>query len=226
MENEKELILGIDDAGRGPVIGPMILAGCLIEKSKEPELKHLGVKDSKQLTAKRRDVLVEEIKKIAIAYHFTITHPYEIDSRTKMGINLNKIEAIKTAEIINKLNNGQKIKVVVDCPSVNISSWYDYLLTHIEKPENLTISCEHKADINHVACSAASIIAKTTRDAEVEKIKKLVGVDFGSGYPSDPETIKFLDKYFAKHRKDGIFRETWGTVADHLNRKAQKKLEF
>jgi len=141
-----------------------------------------------------------------------------------MGINLNKIEAIKAAEIINTLNNGEKIKVILDCPSNNIPAWRSYLLTNIEKKDNLEIVCEWKADVNHPCVSAASILAKTTRDFEVEKIKKLVGQDFGSGYPSDPITKKFLKDYYAKHQKDGIFRETWGTVKDHKKGKAQKTL--
>lgn len=220
---EKELILGIDDAGRGPVIGPMILAGVLIEKSLEPKLKELGVKDSKQLTPKRREDLAEEIKKIS-KYHIEITTPYEIDHAPEMGLNLNNLEAIKAARIINALNNGKKIKVILDCPSNNIKTWRDYLMKHIEKKDNLEISCEWKADVNHSSVSAASIIAKTTRDAEIEKIKKIVGVDFGSGYPSDPITKKFLKDYFKKHQKDGIFRESWGTVKDHLSNKKQKTL--
>ena len=60
-----ELTLGIDDAGRGPVIGPMVLAGCLVEKDKEEKLKNLGVKDSKLLTAKSREKLLEEIRTIS-----------------------------------------------------------------------------------------------------------------------------------------------------------------
>jgi ribonuclease HII len=201
----------------------MILAGVLIERSKEAEFKKLGVKDSKQLTPQKREALAKEIKK-AGKFHITLTHPYEIDSRTNMGINLNKIEAIKAAEIINTLNNGEKIKVILDCPSNNIPAWRSYLLTHIEKKDNLEIVCEWKADVNHPCVSAASILAKTTRDFEVEKIKKLVGQDFGSGYPSDPITKKFLKDYYAKHQKDGIFRETWGTVKDHKKGKAQKTL--
>ncbi|MEK6848081.1 MAG: ribonuclease HII, partial [Nanoarchaeota archaeon] len=114
------LILGIDDAGRGPVLGPMVLAGCLIDSGIEKELKSLGVKDSKQLTAEKREDIVEHIKKLALKFHISITTPIEIDEKTDKGINLNKLEAIKSAEIINALNAGEeKIKVIIDCPSPN-----------------------------------------------------------------------------------------------------------
>ena len=176
------LIVGIDDAGRGPVIGPMVLAGVVINKETEEELKKLGVKDSKLLSPKKREELRKEIEKRAIAFEITITHPAEIDARGGMGLNLNQIEAIKSAEIINKLakkTKSNEINTVIDCPSPNREAWKDYLMKHIENKE-LPISCEHKADQNHVACSAASIIAKTTRDAEINKLKKKIGKDFGS----------------------------------------------
>lgn len=219
------LILGIDDAGRGPVIGPMILAGCLADEKIEAEFKKLGVKDSKKLTAKKREILAEEIKQKAIAFEVTITHPQEITARNHVGVNLNQIEAIKSAEIINKLNKGaEKIIVYIDCPSPNINAWQNYLESHINKKENLEIHCEHKADVNHVSCSAASIIAKVTRDAEIEEIKEKIGVDFGSGYSSDPVTCQFLKDYAEKHKNDGIFRETWQTWKDVCSKKEQKKL--
>jgi len=226
------LILGIDDAGRGPVIGPMVLAGVLINWGDETYMKEIGIRDSKMLTAKRREFLAEKIKKIALDYEIIKIEPKEIDGRNGVGINLNQIEAIKMAEIVNKIVERygkdkckeEKIRVIVDCPSNNIKKWKTYFEKHIENKEILEIKAEWKADVNHVAVSAASILAKTTRDAEIEKIKKHVGVDFGSGYSSDPITCKFLQEYSSKFKKDGIFRETWQTWKDVCNKKEQKKL--
>jgi len=206
------LTLGIDDAGRGPVIGPMILAGCLLDSKFEKELKKLGVKDSKQLTQKRREILAEKIKEKAETFEITITSPLEIERTNEKGIKLNEVEAIKSAIIINKINKGyKKIKVVVDCPSPNIAKWTDYLKTKIENLSNLEISCEHKADKNHVSVSAASILAKTIREKEMDKIREKYGNEVGSGYTSDPLTIKFLEKHIHKHENEGIFRRTWAT---------------
>lgn len=205
----------------------MILTGCLADEEIESEFKKLGVKDSKKLTAKRREILAEEIKKKAIAFEITITHPQEITARNHIGINLNKLEAIKSAEIINNITRNKgadKIIVYIDCPSPNINAWQSYLESHINNKENLEIHCEHKADVNHVSCSAASVIAKVTRDAEIEKIKEKIGKDFGSGYPNDPLTCKFLAEYSEKHKNDGIFRETWQTWKDVCGKKEQKKL--
>jgi len=146
------LILGIDEAGRGPVIGPMVLAGCLVTEEAQIQLKKLGVKDSKELTQKRREYLSEKIKEIAETFEIVLSNPIEIDNSLNEGINLNSFEAIKVAEIINKINKGYgKIKVVIDCPSVTIGKWADHLKTKIETLSNLEILCEHKADKNHVA---------------------------------------------------------------------------
>ncbi|MBU3912906.1 MAG: ribonuclease HII [Nanoarchaeota archaeon] len=205
----------------------MVLAGCLVDEEIEEEFKKLGIKDSKQISPKKRQELARIIKEKALAFEITLTFPNEITEKNKNGVNLNTIEAQKAAEIINKVNKAQgKILVYIDTPSPNLKAWQNVLEGYIENKDNLEIHCEHKADQNHVSCSAASILAKTTRDAEVEKIKKLVGVDFGSGYPSDPLTCKFLKEYAEKHKHDGIFRETWSTWKQVCAKKEQKTLDF
>ena len=223
------LILGIDDSGRGPVIGPMILAGVLIDSELEKEFKKQGVKDSKKLTPRKREILADIIKKKALAYEVIIISSQEIDARVTGRINLNTIEAMKAAEIINRISEKtkaiEKIKVVADCPSPNISKWTATLKKYVASPEKFDFVVEHKADVNHIACSAASIIAKSAREAEVEKIRKKIGKDFGSGYSSDPLTVKFLKEYYKEHKNDGIFRETWGTIKNNKSALEQKKLE-
>jgi ribonuclease HII len=220
-----DLILGIDDAGRGPVIGPMVLAGCLMDKKTEAELKKDGVKDSKDITHKKREFLVEKIKSKVETFEIKIIPAKEIDSGNENGINLNKLEAIKAAEIINKINKGdKKIKIYIDCPSVSIQKWSDYLKTKISNLTNLEISCEHKADKNHVSVSAASILAKSTREKEVQKLKEIYGKEIGSGYCSDSVTMSFVSKHAIKYEKDGIFRKTWETWKVAFRKLTQKKL--
>jgi len=219
------LILGIDDAGRGPVIGPMILAGCLINEDTEKEFKKMGVKDSKQLTPKRREFLAEKIKGAAETFEIVIAHPDEIDGKNHNGINLNALEAIKMAEVINRINKGfGKIKVIIDCPSVSIEKWKDFLKTKIDNLSNLEIVCEHKADQNYVAVSAASILAKHIREKEMDKLKEKFGTEIGSGYCSDPNTHKFLKNHAREHENKGIFRKTWGTWKEACSIAEQKRL--
>jgi ribonuclease HII len=219
------LILGIDDAGRGPVIGPMVLAGCLINEETEREFKREGVKDSKQLTQKRREALAEKIKQSAETFEIALAYPEEIDGKNHDGINLNALEAIKMAEVINKINKGfGPIKVIIDCPSVSIEKWKDFLKTKINNLSNLEIVCEHKADINYVAVSAASILAKCTRETEMTRLKEKFGSEIGSGYCSDPVTYKFLKTHSQEHADKGIFRKTWSTWKDACSIAEQKKL--
>lgn len=219
------LKLGIDDAGRGPVIGPMVLAGCLIDEKIEKEFKKLGVKDSKQLTTKRREFLAEIIREKAITFEVIIIHPKEIDGKNADGVNLNDIEAFACARIINKINKGfDKISVVVDCPSTNLSKWQDFLKMNIQNLSNLEISCEHKADRNHVSVSAASVLAKSIREKEMDSLKEKYGLEIGSGYTSDPLTTKFLKKYIKKYDNDGIFRKSWATWKNAFSASRQRTL--
>lgn len=221
------LLLGIDDAGRGPVIGPMVLAGCLMNEEAEKEFKKLGVRDSKKLTQKRREFLEKIIKEKSEAFEIVLAFPDEIDGHNPRGINLNDIEALKTAEIINKINRGfGKIKVIVDCPSPNITKWKDFLKTKIENLSNLEISCEHKADLNHICVGAASILAKCVREKEMAKLKEKYGDEIGSGYSSDPLTCRFLEKHAHKYKHDGIFRQTWDTWRKVCANAEQRKLEI
>ncbi|MFQ5531959.1 MAG: ribonuclease HII [Candidatus Nanoarchaeia archaeon] len=217
--------LGIDDAGRGPVIGPMVLAGCLIDKKTEVEFKKLGVRDSKQLTQKRREYLANIVREKAETFEVVLSYPNEIDHSLGNGTNLNALEAIKTAEIINKINKGyKKIRVIVDCPSVSTVRWCDLLKTKIDNPETVDVKCEHKADKNHVSVSAASILAKSTREKEMDKLREKYGTGIGSGYTSDPATQKFLQKHAHKYHDHGIFRKTWETWRKVIKTIGQRKL--
>ncbi|MBU0894291.1 MAG: ribonuclease HII [Nanoarchaeota archaeon] len=203
----------------------MVLAGCLIDNKIEKEFKRLGIKDSKQLTQKRREILAEKIKEKAETFEIVVIHPSDIDKKNAEGINLNKVEAIASSNIINRINKGyNKIKVVIDCPSPIISKWQDYVKTKVKNLSNLEVSCEHKADQNHIAVSAASILAKCVRETEMDKLKEKYGGEIGSGYCSDPSTCKFLEKHAKKYKDDGLFRQTWITWKRACVQAEQRKL--
>jgi ribonuclease HII len=220
------LNLGIDDAGRGPVIGPMVLAGCILNEEAERELIKLGVKDSKQLTQKRREFLEVIIKEKSISWGVELASPNLIDTSKHEGLKLNELEAVMSAKIIDEINKNHddKIKAVLDCPSTSIVNWRNYLMTKIKYLKNLEISCEHKADQNHVSVAAASIIAKCERERQMSLLKKEYGEEIGSGYPADPLTKQFLKIYAEKYADKGIFRKNWATYTKAMEQFVQKTL--
>lgn len=212
-------VAGIDEAGRGPVIGPMVLCGVLVNEEDESKLKSIGAKDSKLLTPKTREILFDQIKSMVKKYEVVIVPPKEIDDALRdETLNLNKLEAQKMVEIINKL---KPAKVLLDCPSTNPKEYVVYLRKYLDK-KDMNIVAEHKADVKYTVVAAASIIAKVTRDREIEKIKQRIGIDFGSGYPSDEKTQLFLKKNWDKYTE--IFRKTWASYKTILKGKTQKKL--
>tara|TARA_Y100000310_G_scaffold138709_4_gene137750 strand:+ start:2829 stop:3476 length:648 start_codon:yes stop_codon:yes gene_type:complete len=210
-------ICGIDEAGRGPVIGPLVIAGVMVDDRYVKFLKKLGVKDSKMLTKKRREDLFEQIKSVS-DYYIIVVDPDEIDAAlNNPDLNLNWLEAIKISDVINKLNPDEAI---IDAPSTNIKAYTDYL-SKLVKNKKTKLKLEHKADENYEVCSAASILAKVTRDREIDKLRRQYG-DCGSGYPADPRTKKFLEENWDKHPE--MFRKTWSTYRKVAQEKEQKNL--
>ena len=213
------LICGIDEARRGPVLGAMVMCGAMIEEDDMPKLIALKPKDSKLMTREEREELYPKLLSVLKYYHIFIIQPNEIDKAVKGGdgLNLNRLEAHKQAEILNEFNPDQAI---IDCPSNNIDSYRIYL-KKLLKNKKIDLILEHKAE-RYPLVAAASIIAKVTGDREIEAIKKEIGIDFGSGYMSDPKTVEFLKNNFEKYPE--LFRKSWFPYQDLVNKKFQKSL--
>jgi len=191
----------------------------MVDEEKQENLKNMGVKDSKLLTQLKRERLFDDLQEV-VKYEIIIINPSEIDSYvlSETGDNLNWLEAQKSAEIINRL---QPEKAILDCPSQNTKAYKEYVTERLLH-KKLDIKAEHKADFNYPIVAAASILAKVTRDAELAKIKKDVGEDFGSGYMADPKTAAFLKKNWNKY--PSIFRQSWAPYQALQKGGAQKKL--
>lgn len=214
------LKIGVDEAGKGPVVGPLVVAVCLIDSKIERELKEIGVKDSKKLSEKQRQELETQIKSKALTCETRKIYPEEIDAKNQEGVNLNELESRVIADLIKKLldfkepKKDSKIQIVIDCPSAGIEKWQNQLVKKLIQRKadvkNLSFVCENKADTNHVVVSAASILAKCVREREMGILRnKYPGI--GSGYPSDPYTKKFLQENIRKYNDCGIFRKSWET---------------
>jgi ribonuclease HII len=183
------LVAGVDDAGRGAVIGPLIIAGVLVKEEDLPKLKELGVKDSKLLSPHTREVLAPEIRKIVQKYAVLKLQPEEIDVVVKSGRKLHKLNWLEAQTMARVIETLKPDRVYVDASDVLEERFKQHILECMSF--KVDIVSEHKADRNYVAVSAASIIAKVERDREVAELARVYG-DFGSGYPSDQRTMNFL----------------------------------
>ena len=211
-------ICGIDEAGRGSVIGPMVVAGILIDERGAWRLEDLGVKDSKKLTPEKRFKLSKEIKKIAESVKLVVVDAETVDKSTKRrgAEGLNKLEAEIFSQIINYLKPDI---AYIDLPSRDRGSFESMIRDMLKTECQLVL--EHKADEKYPVVSAASILAKAKRDELVKELKSALG-DFGSGYPSDPKTRDFLRSSALRGKIDGkIIRLSWRT----LDRVLQRRLE-
>jgi len=201
------MICGIDEAGRGPIVGPMVMAGVSASKKNLDKLNTLGIKDSKLIKKERREELYDKIINIVDDYEIISVSAQEIDNYNFSGINLNKMEALIAGKIINKL---APRKVWVDSPEpANGGAKFGHMIQ-----EHLDVKCEiiaeHKADLNYVIAGAASILAKVYRDRELEKIKTELGANIGSGYPHDPICVAYLKDNF-RGPINKYLRKCWST---------------
>jgi len=213
------MICGIDEAGRGPVLGPMVMAGVLIDETKIKKLRDMGVRDSKQLNSKEREILYKKILGIVEKYKIISISPEEIDFHLKDStLSLNILEARITSKILNALSPK---KAFIDLPDRNKLRYETYIKQKLNNTVELI--CEYKADYKYPVVSAASILAKVTRDKYIEQLQDWIGEDFGSGYPSDPKTIAFLEKHWNNPSITFIRRE-WASWKNIKFDKEQKRL--
>jgi ribonuclease HII len=218
-------VAGVDDAGRGPIIGPLVIAGVLMDEDRIRELVSIGVKDSKLLTPESRSDLAVKIQRLAEKISYDEISPGEIDEvvlkRGKLR-RLNFVEAKSMAKVIADL---KPQAVWVDASDVKPERYARQILD--ELPEDLkrtVLISEHKADRRYPIVSAASIMAKVRRDAAVSALWEEYG-NFGSGYVTDPLTMKFLREWRRSHKQyPPIVRRSWKTLREIESDFAQSRL--
>ena len=200
-------VLGIDESGRGPVCGPLTMCGYLIDESKMHELKSIGAKDSKLLTAEKRENMAPLLKELADDFVVLKITAKEIDE-LRNETNLNIIEIERMQHIINIMKPD---KVIIDSPEVNTPAFSRKVMARV-KDKSLQVLSENFADKKYPVVSAASVIAKVERDAEIRKLHEKHGF-FGSGYSHDEITIAFLKDWIKKNKEFPPFvRKSWFTA--------------
>ncbi len=207
--NRRALVGGVDEAGRGSVLGPLVIAGVSVPSEHLTEFQELGVKDSKLLSPKKRSSLYGEIVRLASSVRFVSIEPGEIDQYVWYGTRrrkLNYLETVHMAKVIRLLGAAD---VFVDAPDTNVLKFEEELSKMLEPCPRIV--ARHHADRDYVVVSAASIIAKVERDRAVEQLRGDHG-DFGSGYPSDPQTVSYLRDWVSREGSRPYFsRRSWKT---------------
>ena len=216
------MICGLDESGRGPVLGSLVVAGVTFED--DHELREYNVRDSKKIAPKRRETLAEKIKEIAADYEVILISASDIDDMRKI-MTLNEIETNAFSKVITKLKPDV---CYVDSADVNDKRFGRDILSRLSfKPK---IISKHKADDIYPIVGAASILAKTTRDENVRKIakelEKKLNLPLGSGYPADPITQKFLRTWVETFGELPPYtRRSWKTAQKILKGSKIKKLD-
>jgi ribonuclease HII len=212
---QSRVIAGIDEAGRGPLVGDMFIALVALEDQALQALKALGVKDSKKLTKTRRESLfpfIISLSKLVIVRRIT---PDKIDE-----FNINELELQAIADALRKALR-----------SILIQEVYIDAFTNPERimkrlndvANNVKLHIEFQADSKYLAVAAASIVAKVLRDKHIDKLKSIYG-DLGSGYPSDTKTLDWIRHYYEKFKiLPPIVRKSWKTIERVLNIKIDSK---
>lgn len=217
MADSSRLYCGLDEAGRGSVMGSLVVGAVFVED--DSVLSEIGVKDSKKLTPKKRESMYDLIAESVPHWTVIITTAEEIDEQRK-EVSLNEIELrmFKEAALSYDCH-----AVYADCPDINEASFTNRLSESLGK--DVEVIAKHKADDTYLVVSAASIMAKVTRDWIMDDIREEFGTNVGSGYPSDHYTMDFIREWIEKnHKAPAHVRCSWEPVRQMLSKHAMTKL--
>lgn len=201
------MICGVDEAGKGAVFGPLVVAA--VACGSDEEAGATGARDSKTLSPKRREEIYAEITARFQVATRTIP-PREIDARPARTLNLCIARA--HAAVISDLGPDLAILDACDVDAGRYGRTVAGYLTRACRLRSV-----HEADRIHPVVGAASIVAKVLRDRAIADLAREHG-EIGSGYPSDPVTIAWLREYLKRERAPPSFaRASWATTRDLMD---------
>lgn len=215
---------GVDEAGRGPVIGPLVVGAVAIPKEDVRMLVEHGIRDSKDLTHTKRVEMVNwfhtTAEKRGWQHRLVVCMPPRIDAAVvKNGLNLLEVELF--AEALNPIRQfvGEGVLILNDACDINAQRFTDRIAARLTNWPwtNSTMLSEHKADTNHAIVGMASILAKVRRDEMIDDLRLEIGIPIGSGYPSDPHTKAALPALLKGKTPHDALRWSWKTVKREWN---------
>jgi ribonuclease HII len=209
----RAMIAGVDEAGRGPVIGPLVVAAIAIPTEDVKILSQIGVDDSKSLSSTKRSEISKIILEQKSWKHKIMSFSAEQIDRAMEHENLNSIEVNLFAKAIGGISPDLISTLILDACDVDEARFGRNVLSKINLTTKIPkIISQHKADSEHLIVGAASILAKVYRDSEIARIAKEINLDIGSGYPSDPKTIKAIPLLITNDYPNQYLRWSWSTV--------------
>ncbi|QSG15539.1 ribonuclease HII [Halapricum desulfuricans] len=211
---------GVDEAGKGPVLGSMFAAAVLADPGALPE----DVDDSKDIPPDRRGEMAEEIREVADQVAVAEIPVWEIDDEeTDMNTLTVEAHARALSKVVNAVDDDTELSGYVDAGDTNAVRFGQRLRDRLDG--DIDLRAEHEADATHPIVGAASVIAKVARDAHVRALSAKYG-DVGSGYPSDPTTRAFLQAHVETYDElPDCARASWQTSKDALAAAAQASLD-
>jgi len=214
-------VLGIDEAGRGPVLGSMFIGGFLIDEDETSKLEDIGAKDSKKLSDRKRENIRGKLDSIGDIYLEKFTAS-SID-RMMDVMSINDIELKGFADVIDR---AEPDKVIMDLPEPDAEKFIGKIKDLMDTEHHqVEFVAEHGADDEYPVVSAASIVAKSARESHVEDLHSKYGYDFASGYPHDKPTIEFIEKYIEQEGElPSETRKSWSTAQRLMKQSSQNTL--
>jgi len=202
------LTFGVDEAGRGPILGPMVIAVVAVDRGGTRRLNRLGVDDSKAFGSgivgqAKRAALAAEIRGVVSAYRIRVVHVEEVDHYTYRG-QLNALERRVVLELLSAMEATRADRVI--CDGANM---FAPLVTHFPR-----LRAVDNGEAAHASVAAASILAKDVRDREFSMIAAHYAEEFGElrggGY-SNAATNRFVTAYAERYGEPPPeVRLSWG----------------
>jgi ribonuclease HII len=201
-----ERVLGIDEAGRGSLVGPLVVGAFCIASDRLDDLVELGAKDSKLLTPAAREKVYDGLAQLGTLAHVALA-PRVVDLSVARG-KLNALEVETFARLIRQL--GPDVAYVDACDT---NQWRFGLRVGRLAGAGVRVIARHHADRDYPIVGAASIVAKVRRDRALARLRQSLGADLGSGYPSDPKTVEFVRAALASRATTPSWvRGSWTTM--------------
>ena len=222
--------IGVDEAGRGPAIGPLVVSALNIPERDRSVLRDLGVDDSKSMSKKNRNQLYKEIlshtKSLDWTIGLVICDARRIDEWMDDG-NLNSLEVLLFSEAIGGVAEpGENLEIFLDACDVDADRFGRMVSKTLgDGWHDCKIYSEHKMDSRDEVVAAASIIAKVSRDSAMEELSHELNIDLGSGYPSDPKTKEALEVLCEKEVLADCIRRKWANVKRTWSRSHNRPIQ-